>query len=224
MRSSRWLVGAALLVPTAATASVDQDLQVWATLAGSGSIKGDVVATFDASARIGDDLKRVRQTLTRGTIGVRVRPDLTLSLGYGHTTAYRSGVRDLAEERVYPQVNWTIGKLGQGTLSTRLRLEARFVRPGRDTGWRYRQLLRYQLPLDRAGGPSLVIQAEPFFALNTTDWGARAGFDQLRLMAGVSLPVSRTLSVETGYLAQYVNGRPRDRLNHVVPVTVALRF
>jgi hypothetical protein len=104
-----------------------------------------------------------------------------------------------------------------------MRLEQRFVRPGSDTGWRYRQQIRYALPVSQ-DGIALLLQAEPFFALNSTDWRARAGFDQVRVMTGGSIPVSKRAALETGYQVQYVRGATVDRLNHVVPVTLVVRF
>jgi hypothetical protein len=69
-----------------------------------------------------------------------------------------------------------------------------------------------------------LLQAEPFFALNSTDWGARAGFDQVRVMTGFSIPLSTKAALEAGYQVQYARGATVDRLNHIVPVTLALRF
>jgi hypothetical protein len=108
-------------------------------------------------------------------------------------------------------------------VSTRIRLGQRFVRPGRNVGWRYRQLVRVQIPL-RQAGPAIVVQAEPFFALNSTDWGARAGFDQVRTMIGVNVPIAKSFTIESGYQLQYVRGAASDRLNHIVPITLSWRF
>lgn len=212
-----------LAMPGAVAANTVEDLQLWTVLSASGSIKGDLVGQIDLNARVSANQERVLQTLARGTVGYRVSPAVTLSIGYGHITGYRPGQRDNAEERLYPQVQWTVGKVAGGTLSTRARLEFRFVRPGSDTGLRYRQQLRWQRSLEK-DGPSLVVQAEPFFALNRTDWGARPGFDQIRLMTGVAVPLSKRLTLETGYQVQYVRGATADRLNHVVPLTLAMRF
>ena len=217
------LMIATVLVTTGAAASTVEDAQIWTTVSASGSIKGDLVAQIELNARTSARQERVVQSLMRGTIGYRVTPTVTLSLGYGHITNYRPGLRDLAEDRVYQQAQWTIGSIGKGTLSTRARLEQRFVRPGVDIGWRYRQLLRYQVPIIKAG-PSAVVQAEPFFALNSTDWGARAGFDQVRAFAGVNIPLGKALTIESGYQLQYVRGSAFDRVNHIVPVTLGWRF
>jgi hypothetical protein len=215
--------GVAALVSTGAAANTVDDVQVWTTLSASGSIKGDLVGQIDLNARTSIDPGRVLQTLARSTIGYRVTPSLTLSLGYGHITGFRLNQRDLAEERLYQQLQVTLGNLGNATVSTRVRLEQRFVRPGHDVGWRYRQLLRAQMPL-RHAGPALVVQVEPFFALNSTDWGARAGFDHVRTMVGVNVPLAKALTVESGYQLQYVRGVASDRLNHVVPITLSWRF
>jgi Protein of unknown function (DUF2490) len=215
--------GMILTTPVALRAETVEDAQLWTTLSASGSIKGDLVGQIDLNIRAGANSGRVNQTLSRGAIGYRLTKSVTVSIGYGHITTYRAGLRDNAEERTYQQVAWTIGKIGKGTLSTRMRLEQRFVRPGTATGWRYRQQIRFALPVDRSG-TALLLQAEPFYAFNSTDWGARAGFDQVRVMTGVSIPVSKQAALETGYQVQFVRGATVDRLNHVVPVTLVVRF
>ena len=213
----------AALVTTSAAANTVEDVQLWTTLSASGSIKGDVVGQMDLNARTSVDQRRVTQSLIRGTIGYRVTPSLTLSLGYGHIIGFRLNQDNLTEQRLYQQVQWTLGKLGRGTVSTRIRVEQRFVRPSNDAGWRYRQQLRYQLPL-REAGPALIVQVEPFFAMNSTDWGARAGFDQVRVMAGANIPLAKSIAIETGYQLQYVRGAVSDRANHIVPITLSWRF
>ena len=54
--------------------------------------------------------------------------------------------------------------------------------------------------------------------------GQRTGFDRLRSFVGVSVPVSRTMRLEPGYMNEYVNGRPDDHANHIASVTMNLNF
>jgi hypothetical protein len=114
---------AASIVPVASRAGTVEDAQLWTTLSASGSIKGDLVGQFDLNIRAGANSGRVNQTLSRGTIGYRVSKSVTLSIGYGHITTYRAGLRDNAEERTYQELAWTMGNIGSGTLSARMRLE-----------------------------------------------------------------------------------------------------
>ena len=209
--------------PVTAMAGTVEDAQLWTTLSASGGLGGNLVGQIDLSGRTSASTGRIVQTTARASIGYHVAKSVVVSVGYAHVANYRAGLSDVSEDRPHQQLVWTIGKIGKGILSTRLRMEERFVHTGSGVGWRYSQQVRYLLPL-RHDGPVLVLQAEPYLALNSTDWGARAGFEQLRTLVGVSIPLGRAVSLETGYQIQYVKGAAADRLNHVVPVTLSLHF
>ena len=129
------------------------------------------------------------------------------------------------EHRSFQQVTWTAGRVGPGDLSTRTRLEQRWLSDGNDTGWRLRQMVRYRVPFRATrGGVALLGWVEPFVALNTTDWGARAGFDQVRSFAGLEIPAGGRSTTEIGYLNQTIDrGGGRRQMNHVASVTVFFR-
>ena len=111
-----------------------------------------------------------------------------------------------------------------GNLTSRTRLEQRWVEGRNSLGWRAREQLRWTKPIN-AKGLSAVVSSEIFVALNSTDFGARAGFDQWRNFAGVNMPFVKGLSIESGYMNRYVRrvGAP-DRIDHIVPIVVAWRF
>ncbi|WCT75739.1 DUF2490 domain-containing protein (plasmid) [Sphingomonas naphthae] len=115
------------------------------------------------------------------------------------------------------------GRFRAYNLTTRGRLEQRWSGTGGDAGWRYRQFLRLAVPLG-AHAPALVVSEESFINLNATDWGVRSGLDQQRGMIGLAIPLNEAASIEAGYQVQYVNAHPRDRLNHILPITLALSF
>lgn len=109
-------------------------------------------------------------------------------------------------------------------LSSRTRIEQRWLSSGSDLGWRLRQMVRAAVPLKQGGKVALIGSAEVFVALNDTDWGARSGFDRLRTFAGLELPLSGKSSVELGYLNQYAaNATGPDRMDHVAAVNLMLR-
>jgi Protein of unknown function (DUF2490) len=224
MKFSRLICGIGMVtLPALAAAKPVEDTQLWTVITVTGPVKGNVVFAVEAQGRFVDKASRHGQTLFRGSIGVKVRPNLTLSLGLAHTEIFQTGTPDLVENRSFQQVAWTIGPVLDGTLSTRIRLEERWFKGFNDVGVRYRQTLRLQAPLTK-NGVALITQAEIFFNLNDTDSGARAGFDQLRGLVGVSLPISKRVSLEASYQPIYVNGVVRDRLNHTFPVTLAIKL
>ncbi len=65
---------------------------------------------------------------------------------------------------------------------------------------------------------------ELFLPLNDTDWGARSGFGQNRAFGGlgVTLDPQRKVTLEFGYLNQYVNRRDTDLMNHIVSLALLI--
>jgi len=68
-----------------------------------------------------------------------------------------------------------------------------------------------------------IVWVEPFFALNQTS-SVRSGFDQLRSFAGISVPLSKRVEIEAGYLNQFLPRASGDIHNDAVPVTLYVRF
>lgn len=207
------LVGA---VPAAA--QTDDDAQLWTAVTVTGKLSDTLVYAADGQFRLFDGLSRYGHTVLRGSIGVAVRPDLTVSMGYAHSTANRTGKAWVSEERVFEQFTRKIIERPGVNLTTRGRVEQRWSEAGHEAGWRYRQFLRLTVPLG-GSAPALVVSEESFISLNATDWGVRSGFDQQRGMVGLAFPVNAVATIEAGYQVQYLDAQPRDRLNHILPIT-----
>mgnify|MGYP001555188784 CR=1 FL=1 len=208
-----------------ARAATTQDEQVWLNLTAVGSISGKLVYLAELQPRFGDGVSRVDQTILRGALGWKLSPTMTVYQGYAHIIVPVEGGRDLNEERSFQQLSWTLGKPWGGELSSRSRLEQRWRSDGDDTGWRLREMLRYEKPL-KPGSQAVnaLVSVEGFVALNDTDWGARGGFDQVRTFIGAELGIKGASTLEIGYLNQVVNQtRGRTRVNHVASITLMLR-
>ena len=219
-----FLFAAGALTAPAAAAAPEQDFEAWATLSASGALKGPVLGSLELTARANDRGTRRPLTVVRSMLGYQAAKNLSLWVGYVRQSSYPEGRLAVHENRLFQQVSWNIGKVRGAAIASRTRLEQRTVEGRRDTGWRFRQQLRLSAPLGK-GGPSAVASSEAFFALNSTDFGSVAGLDQWRNFAGLNVPLSKQVSIETGYLNRYIRRRAaRDRMDHVVPVTVALRF
>jgi len=90
-------------------------------------------------------------------------------------------------------------------------------------GWRLREMLRYEKPLGRTAVNALIY-GEGFVALNSTDWGAKGGFDQLRGFAGAEIGLGGASTAEIGYLNQLIDQRGGNRrINHVASITLFFR-
>ena len=208
-----------------AHAETSQDEQFWLNLTSMGSIKDDLVYFAEIQPRIGDGISRIDQALFRGAIGWKFSPSVTLYQGFAHIVVPVESGKDVNEERSFQQINWTLGKPWAGELSTRTRLEQRWRSDGDDMGWRLREMLRYEKPLN-PGSDALnaLVYAEGFVALNDTDWGVRGGFDQLRSFIGAEVGLPGASTLEVGYLNQVINQRGGDtRVNHVASVTLFFR-
>ena len=220
---TRFLLAAALLVAAApADAKSEHDLSSWTNVTVQGPI-GDRFFWFaEAQPRVQQEVSHLDQLLLRGALGYKVTSRLTLYQGYLHVVLPIEGGADRNEERPFQQATWLV-PVSYGELQSRTRVEQRFLSTGDDVGVRLRQMLRYELPAaKRAAKP--LIHAEAFVALNDTDWGAKAGFDQLRSFVGAEVPLFGTSTAELGYMNQVVN-RPGDVLvNHIASVTVFVRL
>lgn len=217
------LFAACLTNPVAAATAEDE--QVWVNLTAMGPISGDLLYFAEVQPRIGNGVSRVDQTLLRGAIGWKLSPDLSVYQGYAHVMLPTQAGRDVNEERSFQQISWTIGRPWQGELSSRTRLEQRWRSDGSGMGWRLREMLRYEKPL-KSGSQAVnaLVYAEGFAALNSTEWGQRAGFDQLRSFVGAEIKLMGKSTAEIGYLNQYINqASGAERMNHVAAVTLFFR-
>ena len=224
------LFGALLGISTlqtgaAAHAATAEDEQVWLNLTAMGPVSGDLISFAEIQPRFGNGASQPDQTLLRGAVGWKLSPKLSIYQGYAHIILPSQGGRDVNEERGFQQINWTIGTPWDGELSSRTRLEQRWRSDGGRMGWRLREMLRYEKPL-KPGSQAVnaLVYAEGFAALNSTDWGQRAGFDQLRSFVGAEIKLMGKSTAEVGYLNQLINQRGgNERMNHVASVTLFFR-
>jgi hypothetical protein len=213
----------ALLIPIHATAA-DNDAEAWLVGTANGSLSGKLLGTLELGARHSNDPTRRLTTLFRPSLGYQVTPKVSLWLGYARFNVYPDDRPAILENRLFQQVSWSIGRVAGGSLTSRTRLEQRMFEGRDDTGWRARQNLRWVRPIG-ADGVSAVLSSEVFVALNSTDFGARAGFDQSRNFVGANLPLAKGLSIEGGYMHRYVRRVGiSDRIDHILPVTIAWRW
>ncbi len=215
------LTAAAVATPARAQ---EEDLQQWTLLAATGRIAGDIVVYGEVQPRLTDDVGRLGQLLIRPAIGVQVSRDVQLLAGYVYVRTEPLGRPATDEHRAWQQVSWTAVRTPGFTLSSRTRLEQRTLEGARDLGWRLRQQIRAQGTLRPGGKLQAIGWAEPFYNLDSTDWGARRGFDQLRAFVGLGVPITAKITAEPGYLNQLVFRRGTDRMNHVANLSLFYRF
>jgi hypothetical protein len=209
-----------LAVPVAA-----QDVQSWNTMLVQGPIDGKLLLWAEAQPRLTSDVSRVGQIVGRVALGVRTRNDIDFHAGYHfqHNNPAPGVTSD--EHRFWQQVSGPVLRRQNGfALITRWRLEQRTFEGAEDTGWRLRMQWRVQAPLNGPGTAGPLLWSETFVAMNSTDWGARGGFDQQRSFVGWLQPLGKQLNLEAGYMHQYVNRPGRDAGNHVLNLTLNRRL
>ena len=179
---------------------------------------------FDGNARfLGDDFE-LFQGVVRPGLGYQLNEEQTAWVGYAWIG---ESLPDLTfhENRIWEQ--WTLTReRGDMTIQLRSRLEQRFVSLGDDVGWRFRQMLRLQKPIERYPNLLWVAWDEIFFHLNDTDWGARTGYNQNRLFIGLGrTPPTRSIRrTEIGYLYQQIQVAEdgADLSNHILSINFFL--
>mgnify|MGYP002046651394 CR=1 FL=1 len=167
----------------------------------------------------GDDLVFI-QGIIRPGIGRRLNDENSIWAGYAWIGERIPGF-DIHENRFWQQ--WiTTRQRGDVSFQFRSRLEQRFVSAGAQVGWRFRQLVRAQKPLEHHPDLLWVAWDEIFFHLRDTDWGAVTGYNQNRVFVGMGrIPNKRSpWRTEIGYLYQQID-IPEDGAdlnNHILSV------
>lgn len=199
------------------------DIQSWNALALSGdaSNNGKWQFWFDGHLRFKDDASRLGVSIIRPGFGYKFSDDFALWLGVARVTIdSNSGL--IHEDRIWQQSTYSLNKFMGGSLSGRSRLEQRFRHDeGDDTGYRFRQFIRWSKPLTENW--SFVIWDEIFFGFNNTDWGQASGFDQNRLYIGPAFQLNQKWRIEMGYMHNYINP-PDDNAAAITNHNLSLTF
>lgn len=218
----RCLALSALLLAAPATA---QDVQSWNTLLAQGPVDGKLLLWAELQPRFTSDVGRLGQFIARGAVGVRLKHDIDLHAGYHYQHNNPAPGVTSDEHRFWQQVMAPVLRRENGfALITRWRLEQRMFEGAQDTGWRLRMLWRVQQPLNGKGTAGPLLWSETFVAFNSTDWGARSGFDQQRAFVGWLQPLGKRLNFEAGYMYQHVNRPGPNAGNHVLNLTLNRRL
>jgi hypothetical protein len=200
-----------LLAPVTVLAKPLNDFQTWGNITAIGNL-GVVTPELksfkywlEGQGRFGNNSSTFSQGVLRGGLGYRVNNDVSLWLGYAFVPTDQPFAKiPFDEHDIWEQLLWT-HKFEAVTLTSRTRVEQRFIPTGNDVGLRLLQQLKAFMPLVCAPSFSLVASDEYFVNLNKTDYGARAGFDQNWVFAGLGYNFNPNIRTEIGYMLQYIN-------------------
>ena len=230
-----WLFLLAATSPAEARSSVDHDAALWLMLFGQGRFEesertlGRLRWWLDIQQReFGDGSD---QTLLRPGLGYQMDDATSVWLGYAWIDTSAASGPTTNEHRIWQQLLWTMqlwqGRARPSVLTSRTRLEQRFLDNGDDVGWRARQLVKLTRPFDFEPRLGLAAYDEIFFNLNDTDWGASSGLDQNRLFAGLAwtFDEARRFTLEVGYLNQFLyRSGSEDDMNHILNINLLVNL
>ena len=221
---------AVCFAPVQQTNATEDESGIWAIFSTTNSFPSDDTASrwhywFDAQARYVDLSSGANQWLARPGIGYELQNGVKVWAGYARFRSRNRSGRVADENRYWQQIDWRAGQWQGGRFSMRARLEQRSVDVGDDLGLVLRFMTKYVRPFAEDGDKSLIISLEPFVDLRDTDWGGESGLGQNRAFVGMGWRVSDSLTMEAGYMNQYVwVDNAQDRVNHLAIVTVKARF
>lgn len=175
--------------------------------------------TLEQITRFSDRMEGVYTTEFGALIGQRLSKNLEFGFGYRHV-GFHNGNSNADEDRFRQQIVGTFGRF-----STRLRLDERFHPQGDEIGFRLRPLVRYNHLLDR-GGTALFVSHESFVLPNSTRWGQRRGYERMRNMLGISVPLSTHAGADIAYLNQYrlARGGARAQMDHALSLQLTINL
>ncbi len=211
------------LIVAAPAFAADRDDQLWVSATASVNVSKTVVLSVDGIARYTDDAGHLGQVLVRPSIGYKLGKNTTAAIGYAYSDTDPVGPARSQEHRFWQHLTYRIAGDGKAlTVTGRTRLEQRWVEGRGDMGWRARQQVKATAPL--SGKTRVFYWSEVFFNLKDTSWGSRSGLDRWRNSVGVSVPVNKVLTIEPGYVHQWIVARGDDRLHNIASVTLNAKF
>ena len=215
----RLCVASIMLVNTVPAVSADEDTNIWLAQSTSIDLGGDMLLGLEAQERFTHDASRLGQFLFRPSFGYKLDKSTSIHLGYAYVYSDPQNGASTNEHRAFQQLSFRVTGDGKSvTITGRSRFEQRFLEETDGTAFRVRQQLRLIAPLSEK--VRAVVWTEAFVGLSKTRF-QRDGLGLWRNFVGVSVPVSKAVSLETGYLNQFVFRAGTDRIDHVANLTIS---
>jgi hypothetical protein len=216
------LSGSAVLLVFAATSASGQidDEQLWLQANTNVPLAPNFRVTLEQIARFGDRPDGLYQSEIGALFGYRLMKGVELGGGYRYVGMHNgNSARD--EHRLRQQAVFSFGRI-----SGRFRIDERFHPDGNEIGFRVRPLIRYNLPLDQGRRWFMFASHESFFMPNRTDWGQRRGYDRMRNIVGLTIPITKAASADAGYLNQFrpARGGGRAQMDHALSVQLTINI
>ena len=203
--------------PSFAGSNLKNDLGLWTPVYIKLPVTEKIITQLEINPRIQENVTHINQLLVRPSVGYQLTKSLSIWQGYAWVTNYIPSF--VNENRIWQQILYE-REIGRFILSTRSRLEERFIENVHGVPVRFRNMFRVQYAFDKNNNWAFIIYDEPFINIGNHFRGPQSGIDQNRFFAGLNKKISDNASIEGGYLMQYLNQTSpvQDRLNHNILV------
>lgn len=193
--------------------AADEDVQLWVYAVATGDLDDNTRLTLDGSARWRELERGDEQQTLRFNVEQEVADFARIGGGLG---VFDAG--GLTEVRPHQEITLTTGRV-----SARTRIEQRFFDGADQMEFRFRQRLRYSLPL--GSGLDARFDGEYFHLVQTQFRDPDAARDQVRGRVELGWRPTEKWRLALAYLAIYTpTPREPDPFNHVPQVWVEYRF
>ena len=196
-----------LLLGTGATASAEEDLQLWSPVQIIHAITDDVSISMQVEGRFQRDISEFSQLVLKPALNYHLDDIWTLSAGY----KFIEKSNDLNEHDPWQELTYT-RQHGELVSKLQLRLEERLISGIGGVLPRVRLLGHLAHPI----GDSpyyLTGWGAVRFNLDDKGRGPISGFEQLRLYSGIGRNFDEHVQVEFGYLWRYEDKRSNRSLS-----------
>jgi len=216
------LIAGAIIASAAASPAMaaSHDAQTWLTGAADIQLDDRWALDIEINGRFTDVADRLGESQYKAVFTRQLSPSFSASAGLGRMIKHNAGAGDRNENRLWQAATWSPGEIAGVAVATRTQLEQKFI--SGDLGWRARQRISFKRPLNER--THLFATGEAYFTLNDTNYGARKGFEQLRLGGGAGYRVSESVTLKASYLNRWkVQAGAEDEISHIIGLTVVLR-
>jgi hypothetical protein len=202
-----------------------EDGRLWFMLNATGKLPAERWHWYaELQPRFREEASEFDQVLIRPAAYYALTERSSAWLGYAFVETDPAGRASFSEHRLWQQFMHNFAPIHGFSIQSRTRYEQRWIENSDDVGYKLRQLIRVTTPSSLHPKLTWVAWDEYFININSTDYGARKGFDQNRAFVGANWMFDNKQKLEIGYLNQYVNGRRVDAQNHVLSIMVNLFF
>jgi hypothetical protein len=171
---------------------------------------------FDARLNLIEHTRVFEQAVASAGIGYQTSSNLQLFLVNSYVITERLNGQTRQEYRLWQQANWVLHDNSAYSLASRSRLEERKDFEAAPIAIRFRELLSLRIPIASWPNHYYLISDEVFFNLNRPYWVSDRFFQQNRAFIGISTDISKKISVDVGYMNQYLFGNSNQSNNILV--------